>query len=114
MEIQIITTKKKLTKSLINQMRLAPDEVVKNGTPLGYLVNIVKNQNKSLLILHDKCYYILPTNWTKGEHADNNRGVYRTAGPWSQTKKFKDAAACDAWWFSYRKLLAQADTQIYI
>jgi len=109
MKIEITTASKKLTKSIINQMRIAPDNVIKNGTVLGYLINAVKNTHKSILIEHENEYYRFSAAWIKGE-----RSVYRNFARWSQTKNFDDAKSCDSWWDSYQIVLSKAITQIYI
>lgn len=63
MEIEIITTKKKLTKSLINQMQGPSILSLELGTGLGYLINVCKDSNRILLIKRDNEFFILPMNW---------------------------------------------------
>jgi len=65
MKIDVITTKKPLTKSLVNQMRTARVEQLRNGEVLGFVVNVVKDSPKSLLIHHNGDYFTLPMDYTK-------------------------------------------------
>ena len=109
MEVEIVTTKKKLTKSIINQMRRPSLETMKNGDVLGYLIGIVKNVPRAFLIHNDGKYFVLESNWTKGETS-----VYRSIGKWSQAKRFESAAMCDDWWAVFKAVGEKAKDQIYI
>ena len=62
MQIEIVTTKKKLTKSILNQMRYAPTSQIRGWEVLGYVVKCVKTLRKALLIKFDDEYYIFPTD----------------------------------------------------
>ena len=109
MEIEITTTKKKLSKSLINQMRQASKEVLTHGETLGYLINVRTGSHKILLITCDDEFFIIPTNYTKGEMS-----VYRRVGKWSSAIRFESPEACNSWWTSYQARLREAVNQIYI
>ena len=109
MQIEIVTTKKKLTKSLVNQMQSATVPAMQEGTVLGYMVNAKKDDYKTILIEYDGKYYVMPHNWTKGDTS-----IYRRIGKWSCNKKFSSVFACDNWWRAYQKALNAATTQIYI
>ena len=50
MKIEIITTKKKLTKQLISQMRFPSLDILKQGKVLGFLINVEKYVSKTILI----------------------------------------------------------------
>ena len=108
MEIEIVTAKKKLTKSLVNQMQQATLQVLKFGEPLGYVVGVVKNTYKALLIKYDADYYMIPMNYTKGE-----KTVYRKIGKWSSRVSFETPEDCDIWWEAYQKI-KEVVNQIYI
>ena len=109
MEIEIITTKEKLTKSLVNQMRLPSKSVMEDGKVLGFLIGVVKDCHKAILIQHDNNYYIISANFVKGEVT-----VYRAIGRASQTIRFKSPAILDDWWRAYQKVVKAANTQMYI
>ena len=110
MEIEILTTKKKLNKSLVNQFSHADSNVIKNGVALGFVINIIKDSYKALLIKCGEEYFYFPTNWTKG-----TTNIYRhTSGRFSVEKKFDDAEKCDLFWASYQELLSSAKDQIFI
>ncbi len=110
MEIEIVTTKKKLTKSIVNQMPVATLQAVRWGEPLGYMVNARTKMYHAVLILYDSKYYVIPMNYQKGELS-----VYRKVGKWSQSKKFETAVDCDQWWEYYQVVLkAVEERQIYI
>ncbi|MHA1280590.1 MAG: hypothetical protein ACTSQ8_25825 [Candidatus Helarchaeota archaeon] len=109
MEIEIITTKKKLSKSIVNQMRQASMGELLLGTTIGYLINVRKNIHKAVLIKCKGEFYIIPANYTKGE-----KSVYRRIGKWSQSIKFKSEAQCNSWWRFYRARMEEAINQIYV
>lgn len=109
MEIEIVTTKKKLTKSLINQMKSASVNALQHGEVLGYMVDIVKGSYKAVLIGHMDEYFTISTVWNKRELS-----VFRKIGKWSQVRKFDDEIECDKWWAAYQSVLDRATVQIYI
>ncbi len=116
MEIEIITTKKKLSKSLINQMREAHTTVLKFGTALGYLINVRKDSYKTILIRWDGQFFIVAGNWTKGaaKHGEGSMSIYRKIGKWTQSKKFHSKAGCNSWWEFYQARMKEAVNQIYV
>ena len=109
MQIEIITTKKKLTKALISQMHRAHLEVLQQGEVLGYIINTKKDVHKLILILYNNEYYIIEANWTLGELA-----VYRKIGKWTQKKEFKTTQDKLDWWVAYQNILEKATIHIYI
>jgi len=118
MEIKITTiTNTKLSKSFLNQMYCGENKQVLNGcTVLGYVIGVVKNKHKAVLIEYDGDYYILATNWEKGEKAISRRtGQYsRKFGYFHQTKKFNTAEECDVFWNLLQNTLDKATEHIYI
>ena len=109
MKIKIVTTEKRLTKSIVNQMPIADESVIRLGEPLGYLLNIRKDTYKVVLIYWEENYYVSYTNWVKLNHS-----VYRKIGRWSKTLKFETEEECDLWWERYMDMKMKAHTQIYI
>jgi len=109
MQIEIITTKKKLTKSLINQMQRASLDVLKDGTSLGYIINGKKGVYSIILIEHLGLYNFIEGNWGK-----RSESVSRQIGKYFQSIKFNTSEECTIWWNYYKKRLDQAINQIYI
>jgi hypothetical protein len=110
MEIEIITTKKKITKSLVNQMRHDPPKLVlEQGKPLGFIIAIVKNCYKAILLSHEGQYYIIPANYKKGD-----KSVYRRIGNRTHSIKFESESLCDAWWEAYQTIKEKSVDQIYL
>jgi len=108
-EIEIITAKKKLSKSIVNQMRQAHTVVLKFGTSLGYMIGVKKGAYRTILIQYDKEFFTIPDNYTKGDTK-----VYRKTGKWTQTKEFETHEECTTWWEAYQERLQDACNQIYI
>lgn len=109
MNIKIITTEKKLSKSLINQMPTAGSFELKNGHTIGYVRKVVKNQNKTLLIKCYDNYFIFPSDYQK-----RLQNFYRNVGKWQYKFAFKSVESCDECWDYLQTRLAEAKTQIYI
>lgn len=111
MEIELVTTKKKLTKSLVAQMQGATLEVLQYGFVLGYMIQVKKEEYKTILIRHDGKYYTIAGNWLIGADC----GVYRvTKGHWSTSLKFDTNEQRDEWWRNYCHVMDLAKDQIYI
>ena len=109
MEIEIITTKKKLSKAIVNQMRQAAMLQLQLGTAIGYIINVQKNVYKTILIRCEGEWFTIPSNYTKGEAS-----VYRKIGRWSQSIKFESEEQCNSWWNFYRARMREAVNQIYV
>ena len=110
MEIEIVTTKKKLTKSIISQMRGAGLEQLKNGKVLGYVIGVLKENYKAMIIEYESDYYIISCNYTKGE---STAAMYRKIGKWSNKIRFNNFEERDEFWEYYTKAVNQAK-HIYI
>lgn len=93
MEIEIITTKKKLTKSMLLQMRHATNEVIINCEILGHIVNVHPSGTVALL-QHCGDYYYIGLNWKKGE-VTWTRPSFNRGKKYTQTKKFDTPELCD-------------------
>lgn len=110
MEIEIVTTKSKLSRSILNQMAWGTSiKILKEGRALGYIINGVKNVSEVVLIECKGEYFVIPSNFRKG-----NVSVFRRVGRYSQTKKFNSAEDCNVWWNAYRDIVEQGVNQIYI
>jgi len=99
MEIEIVLTKKKLSKSIINQMKHATHQVLQLGTAIGYLINVKKGVYKTVLIKHEGEFYTIPANYTKGDLF-----IYR--------KEYEEQF--NSWWKAYQTRIREAIYQIYI
>lgn len=78
MEIEIVTTKKKLSVSIVKQLaRISVGEI--NGAEcIGYVLNIQKNTHKTYLIkLANGEYRMLEYSWYTYE---NNTKIYKKCG----------------------------------
>ncbi len=109
MEITITTTKKKLSKSLVNQMRVATASAVKDGDVLGYMVNVVKDDYKSVLIKYMDQYYTCTLLWRK-----QTLSVSRPVGKWTRSMRFDSEAELNEFWTDYQQLKRDVFRQIYI
>ena len=64
MEIEIVTTKKKLTKSIVNQMLELKFKELDNATVLGFVINVSPTKGKVLILEIDRFEYrIAYCNW---------------------------------------------------
>ncbi len=109
MKIGIITAKCKLSKSVVNQMRHAPLNVLKHGKHLGFVIDVVKKCYKAILIQHEDDHYFIPANYTKGDIS-----VYRRVGRFSSSMKFDSEDDCNEWWAAYEAVREKAVDHIYI
>ncbi len=112
MEIEICTTKKKLTKSIISQMRYADFRVLKFGISLGYIIKYQKDSYKILLIKFNDEYYIVHATWIK--ETPPSTSIFRKIGRFSSVKKFETIKDLDKWWHCYSLMVENTNNQIYI
>ena len=109
MDIEIVSTKKKLTKSLLSQMYLASLTQIKHGACLGFILNGIAKVHKIYLIKHLDEFYILPANYNKGVYS-----VWRRSGKGTITTRFENEEDCHVWWDAYQKIAKKCETHIYI
>lgn len=107
-EIEIRTTKTKLTKSLVNQMGHAGIKQLREGTVLGYVLNVVKDCHKALILAYNGNYYTIPTSYKKG-----TKSIFRNIGRWTKEVTFDSEETCREFWQLYQDAIAKAE-QIYI
>lgn len=75
MEIEIVTTKKKISQSIIKQMARISYEEMEGAECLGYVLNIVKDTYKAFIIkLANGEYRMLEYSWFT---MDNATRVYK-------------------------------------
>jgi len=114
MKITIITTDKKLTKSIIGQMPTAKLIHLLDGKVLGYVIGCrPKLGNKLMLIKCAGEYYLHAMSWTRG--ASQYKPMYKKIGKWSSFKRFDSDSESDKYWGVYldAKRIAEK-THIYI
>ena len=112
MIIEIITNRKKLTKSLVNQMRFAQIEQLRNGLVLGHFVGVRKQSYLTGFIEYNKEYYCFAANWKKGTESPC---ISRVIGRWFDKIDFANQEECDDWWECYEKAREEAmKTHIYV
>ena len=119
MEIKIITAEKSLTKSLVNQMRQANLEVLQKGDVLGFVINVVKDCDKAILMCYEEDYYTVPTDYVR-----KDKVVHRKVGKSStsifkvpaktKTLEFRYRSYCTNWWEAYQEVLKKAVRHIYV
>jgi hypothetical protein len=109
MELEIVTTKRRITKSIITQMPEATMEDMKTGNPLGYILNVVKGEYKVLLLDNHTLVYL---GWKKEPDAIWRKLAHKKTW-YRQTKKVKDVTD---WWMNYVNVLRRVDNlpQIFI
>ena len=100
MKIEIVTTKKKISKAIINQMRSPTELAMVEGDVLGYMIRVKKDSLKSILIKYANEYFIIDSSWIKGETA-----VYRKVGKWSKKRELHTPGKCQSWWEAYQRVL---------
>lgn len=109
MEIEITTTKKKLTKSIINQMQTPSIFEMNEGNVLGYMIRVKKNSFKTILIEYNSKYFVISSNWNQGVTM-----VSHKVKSWFEKIELSTPEKCQAWWDAYQRVLSEAKTQIYV
>jgi len=113
MEIEIITTKKKLHNHHLNQMPLTIEhEIMVLGKPLGYIDGVHKYCERVYLLFYKKDYYLLPGN-IKADKTDE-----LTCGWWSkqsgpQSFRFKSKKIRDGYLKDYEEMKKDGNIHIY-
>lgn len=108
MEIEILTTKKKLSKSLVLQMKSANLEQMKYAVQfphlmLGYVTNLSKDINQAIIIKGTTDYYIIPViDWTLSGDTGLNA---RLGGYWNRNKQFPSEEERTEWLDVYNSIV---------
>lgn len=112
MKIEVITTKKKLTKSIINQMPVAVEKLLQydDFKCLGFVLNCRKHSYKAFLVEIASKYYIVHSDW---QASIDQEKAYRTIDKWSQLHTFKSEQDRDKFIKTLRNMNCTAG-QIYI
>ena len=102
MDIELITTKRKLTLPIIKQMNTCPFSNLEKSELMGYInANIGKKWYSIGLVKIDNDYEIFYLNWQKGETS-----IYRSAGIGSITIPYDTEDKCLTAWVQYTKALS--------
>lgn len=112
MEIELLTTKKKLSKSILNQMPIATFnmDVLNNGECLGYLTNVIKGHHKVILMKRVEEYYIITTGWKVDKYSSTGCILHGTVF----RKTFESKEQRESWYKVYHKLMIEPKDHIYI
>lgn len=105
MLIEVKTTVKKLTKSLVNQMCIAGIKemqvVLENRQRriIGFLINIRKGHHKVILVHDGSDYYIVPVQpWEKSDHE-------MSVSIGNSFRSFTHEQARDTWFDAYTEIV---------
>lgn len=113
MEIEILTTKRKLTKSILKQMPALERLQFKVATPLGYIHCIYRQGTKHILCRTSYgTYALLNSLWKRrGDYAG-----YNLPGQKGEFIKRIPSSEIEEWFEDYNALVKKANTigQIYI
>lgn len=119
MEIKIVTAEKSLTKSIVNQMRHASLEVLQKGDVLGFVINVVKDCDKAVLLSYKEDYYTIPTDYVRKDKVvlrkvgKKNTSIFKVPVK-TKTIEFQYRSYCTTWWDTYQDVLKKAVQHIYV
>ena len=110
MHIEIITAKKKLTKSILKQMEELPYPLFEQARVLGWIRCVYRQGDKYLLCKAENNYYIINSSWSVCD-----RGACHFTSKGTMSKSINDLVKED-WFKQYDKLLEDMKNteQIYI
>jgi len=111
MRIEIVTTKRKISKGLVSQMRRASQFVMDAGEVLGFMIKAKRCTYKIALIRHETDYFVIPLDYKK---SIDRAQVYRKVGRGTTFIEFSTQEKCDVWWQAYGKVKETATKQIYL
>jgi len=119
MEIEIVTIKRRLTKSLVSQMPKAIDNdlALLTGEVLGHFRNVIKYEEKSILIKYDGNYYTIPMDIKWMDESLENEPIFVVTNGYHHMtvhRTFDTSEQLEAWWTSYERVLKAATKQIYV
>lgn len=122
-EIELVTTKRKLTKSTIKQMKsISPTHSFINIRPIGFIRNLnTRGEKHGLLESHTvssgKEYFILNMRW---EMAHGNRHLrYKlpgTRGEYIRSLTKEQQQTAEKWFLNYQEIVSklEGEGQIYL
>jgi hypothetical protein len=117
MEIELLTTKKKLSKQLLSQFRGAGAKQLNAGTVLGFVINASKIAYKLIIISCGTDYYVVQGDWdTELRQCESTNVWYaqRTHRRLKYNRTFSSKEEAEYWMSGYRRVLKLATNQIYI
>jgi len=114
-KIEVITTKRKLSKSFIHQMRIAPAEALIKGEILGFVcIDSCQLTSMTVLINYDDCAYKLP-RFTRAVETDTGGACEVTIKTKTLTKNFESAETADEYLAVTKNIFANRElVQIFI
>jgi len=108
--IEISGSNRRLTKSLVKQMKSAPKGAIENGIAIGYVVNCLPDSYKTLILYYKQEYFTFSCEWkwhseTKIWKEERNRLKYI---------EFHTEIGLTIFWEAYVNLRNSPLTQIYL
>ena len=117
MEIEIITTKKKLTKSILRQMWSVGYNDFEKAIPLGYIRNIYRDCGLHILCKIDNEYSLLNALWEhRGKKSHRQYAGYNLTTMRGEFQKGLKVEIIDDWFEKYNALVKKGKElgQIFI
>jgi hypothetical protein len=117
MEIELLTTKKKLSKQLLSQFRTAGAKQLNAGTVLGFVLNSSKMAYKLIIISCGTDYYVVQGDWDTELRQCKSTNIWcidRTHRRLKYSSGFNSKEEAEYWMSGYRRVLNLATNQIYI
>lgn len=112
MNIELVTTKKKVTKSIINQLRRISTDIVINDLDnidvIGYVVGCRKNSYKCIILKFKNEYFYIDASWKKG-----TKNMYRKVGKWSYRMEIDNEELVNKFYHNY-KIICSSAKQFFI
>lgn len=115
MEITLVKSKQRLTKSLVRQMPLGYKALCGDHKALGYVVNIISGEVKTAIIEADGEYYTLPLDYTLSK--TQTSCIRKVKGHPIEVKfsTIGSSVCRNEWWLKYCTMRNTAlKTHIYI
>lgn len=109
--MEVTIAKVKLTKSMCNQLLRADTDTMAYGKVLGFVVGVMKDACRAVLIEHAGGYRFIELDWKHLEGADH---VTRKSGKWSITLDFKTPEDMGRWLGAYARVKGLAVQQIFV
>lgn len=108
--MEIVVKKINATKGIINQMPSPKLIQLKDGDVLGMVINVVKDQHKTMIISCTGEFYRMAMDWQKG-----TKVLLRKVGRWTSEWRFETPEMCDEFWNEYERCVKIAETKhLYI
>ena len=112
MEIEIVTAKKKLSKSYVKQMNEVTLDELEEASVLGYINDLDAQTSRVMLFETDRFEYRIG-RWDWKHNADTSKIYRNLKGHWVQEKRFKSPEDAKRY-YELLQDFKQQSIQIYI